>query len=626
MRPALGLAMVLGLGLPAAQAATVSSARLADLLQAEFSECAFSPAQAAVAQRQSILVPMVDGVRLAVDIYLPKGATSAARVPTLYTATRYGRSERGGDLTENQKRWIASGFALVNADVRGTGASFGQWYIPYSPQEAKDIGALARWIAQQSWSNGKVVMTGNSYPGTTPLLAVAYGSPPITAIAPKFSDFDMYTDLLWPGGVAAEDLIVTWGRAVRAMDLNDGRAPGGGTQTSVRPVDGPDGEALLEAAVKEHRINPWSFENAAQELTFNDQSTNHTQGSTIRDGGVYTHREAIERSGVPIFGWGSWLDSGIAQGMLNRFMNLSNPQLSIIGPWTHGARVNANPFDLAAALDPSVEMQQQMVFCYLQRFARDDRPPPAHEHVLIYYTLGEDRWKRTEVWPVAGAHQVRYYLDAEHSLSIHNPMRKGRDTYKVDFDVTAGPDNRWATQAGRPRIDYGDGSQADRRLLVYTSESLPEDMEVTGQPVVTLQVASTHTDGNVFVYLEDVGSDGRVTYVTEGQLRALHRKLSDQTPPYRTTYPYRTFAQKDALALVPGQLARLTFQLQATSVSFKAGHRLRIAIAGADKGTFLRIPSSDQGEVTLSVARGGHSASFIDLPVVPVSARQPAGQ
>jgi len=64
------------------------------------------------------------------------------------------------------------------------------------------------------------------------------------------------------------------------MDLNEGGALGGGTQTSVRPVDGPDGEALLAAAVKEHRINPWSFENAAQELTFNDQSTNHTQGST----------------------------------------------------------------------------------------------------------------------------------------------------------------------------------------------------------------------------------------------------------------------------------------------------------------------------------------------------------
>jgi putative CocE/NonD family hydrolase len=134
--------------------------------------------------------------------------------------------------------------------------------------------------------------------------------------------------------------------------------------------------------------------------------------------------------------------------------------------------------------------------------------------------------------------------------------------------------------------------------------------------VITLEVASTHKDGNFIVYLEDVSPDGRVTYVTEGQLRALHRKLSNETPPYRTTYPYRTFARKDALPLVPGRLATLTFQLQATSVLFTAGHRVRIALAGADKGTFLRIPSADQGDVTLHVARGGSSSSFIDLPVV----------
>lgn len=604
-------------GLPLTEAHAVdSAARLADLLPPEIRECSFASAQAAAAERQSIHVPMADGVRLAVDIFLPKGAIPAAGLPTLYTATRYWRSERGSELTESQKRWIASGFAVVNADVRGTGASFGQWYLPYSPQEAQDVGFLAQWIAKQPWSNGKVVMTGNSYPGTTPLLALAYGSPAITAIAPKFADFDMYTDLLWPGGVVAEDLIVTWGRAVREMDLNGGGKFGRGDQASVRPVDGADGEALLEAAVKEHQINPWSFENAARDITFNDESSSQTHGLAIRDGGVYTHRETIERSGAPIFGWGSWLDSGIAQGLLNRFTNFSNPQLTIIGPWTHGARANANPFNLEAALDPPDEMQQRMVYCYLKRFALDDRPAASAERMLLYFTLGEDRWKRTEVWPLPGTHQMRYYLDARRTLSARHPAVKGRDTYKVDFDASAGPDNRWATQAGHPRIDFGDRAEADRRLLVYTSEPLSGNMEVTGQPVLTLQVASTQTDGNFIVYLEDVDPNGRVTYVTEGQLRAIHRKLSSETPPYRTTYPYRTFARKDALPLIPDRVATLTFQLQAISVLFKARHRVRLAIAGADKGTFLRIPSPDRGAVTLDVSRGGHNPSFIDLPVV----------
>jgi hypothetical protein len=126
-------------------------------------------------------------------------------------------------------------------------------------------------------------------------------------------------------------------------------------------------------------------------------------------------------------------------------------------------------------------------------------------------------------------------------------------------------------------------------------------------------VASTATDGNFFVYLEDVMPDGKVIYVTEGMLRALHRKLSSTPGPYKTTYPYRTFMKKDGAPLVPGQDATLTFQLIPTSVLFKHGHRIRISIAGADKDTFLRNPA--QGDVTITVHRGG--ASFIELPTVP---------
>ena len=42
-------------------------------------------------------------------------------------------------------------------------------------------------------------------------------------------------------------------------------------------------------------------------------------------------------------------------------------------------------------------------------------------------------------------------------------------SYKVDFEATTGEANRWATQVGAPRIDYGDRSQADTRLLTFTS-------------------------------------------------------------------------------------------------------------------------------------------------------------
>jgi hypothetical protein len=552
---------------------------------------------------------MADGVRLAVDIYLPKPMAREAKLPTLYTATRYWRAAKGDPLSPTQMSWVAQGYAVVNADVRGTGASFGQWYIPYSPQEARDVGYLANWIARQAWSNGKVVMTGISYLGTTALMGPAYGEPAIKAVAPIFSDFDMYTDLIWPGGVPAVGLITKWGDLVHQLDMDV--QPGG-----VRPVDGPQSEQWLAQAVKGHSENA-DFARAAYDISYKDQRLHEFDGLSIGDGGVYNLQARIERSGVPILGWGSWLDSGIAQGLLNRFMTWSNPQITIIGPWTHGAAANVDVFNPDDALEPAESTQDRMVFCFLNHFVRStaSRPISSHRKILFYFTMGQEEWHRTYVWPIPGAQQTTLYLEANHSLSRTKPTMQGRNVYHVDFEASAGAANRWATQAGGPRIDYGNRALEDRKLLTYTSAPLVHELDITGQPVITLRAASDRTDGNFFVYLEDVAPDGKVTYLTEGVLRARDRKVSTNKPPYDTTYPFHSFTAEDARPLVPGSAVSLVFPLEATSVLLRPGHRIRIAIAGADTASFSRIPA--EGSATMSVFSGGLHPSRLELPVVP---------
>lgn len=573
-----------------------------------FTSCPFPQQPNVSYSRKSIYVPMQDGVRLAIDIFLPKNISQGARLPTLYMATRYWRAHRGAPLQPNEQQWLAQGYAVVNADVRGTGASFGQWHIPYSPHEARDIGYLANWIARQPWSDGKVVMTGNSYSGTTALMAPAYGAPAIKAVAPKFSDFDLYTDLLWPGGVAAEQLDTLWGDLVHKLDLDE--MPGG-----VRPVDGRQGKALLAQAVKGHVR--YGFTDVYRDITYKDQRLSRYAGLSMGDAGVYNLQTRIMRSGVPIFGWGSWLDSGIAQGLVNRFMTWSNPQLTIIGPWTHGAAANVDVFNPKGPLDPTVSEQNHLIFCFLNHYARDAKSPnplSVHKKILIYFTMGEEKWKTTYVWPIPGTQHRKLFFAADQTLAEHRPVAEGRDVYQVDFNASTGPDNRWTTQVGLPGIDYGDRAREDQRLQTYTSSPLRHDWEITGQPVITLRAASNRTDGNFFVYLEDVSPDGKVTYLTEGELRAIDRKLSAGRPPYRTTYPYRSFSEKDAEPLRRGEFASLVFPLEATSVRIRAGDRLRVAIAGADKG-FVRVPA--QGGARITILRGGPVPSFIELPIVP---------
>jgi putative CocE/NonD family hydrolase len=128
----------------------------------------------------------------------------------------------------------------------------------------------------------------------------------------------------------------------------------------------------------------------------------------------------------------------------------------------------------------------------------------------------------------------------------------GADEYTVDWTATIGDATRWHTGLMRTDVVYPDRAEEDVKLLTYTSAPLETDVEITGSPIVTLYVASTETDGAFHVYLEDVTPDGRVTYITEGILRAIHRAESSRAPE-----PSHSFERADAEPLVPDEVATL---------------------------------------------------------------------
>lgn len=46
---------------------------------------------------------------------------------------------------------------LVNLRTElNAGASYGQWRVPWSPEQREDSVEIIDWITSQSWSNGKV--------------------------------------------------------------------------------------------------------------------------------------------------------------------------------------------------------------------------------------------------------------------------------------------------------------------------------------------------------------------------------------------------------------------------------------------------------------------------------------
>jgi hypothetical protein len=209
----------------------------------------------------------------------------------------------------------------------------------------------------------------------------------------------------------------------------------------------------------------------------------------------------------------------------------------------------------------------------------------------------------------------RLYLAEGQGLSERPPAAaQGSDEYRVDFTATSGITNRWYTQLGGVDVVYGKRGEQIAKLLSYRSEPLSRAMEITGHPVVTLWVRSSHEDGAFYVYLDAEAPDGRIVYLTDGQLRALHRKVSRKRPPYRVWEPYRSFERADGAPLVPGQVAELSFGLHPTSALIPEGWRLRLSIAGHDADNFARVPA--EGNPLIAVERNRVRASHVELPVV----------
>ncbi|MFN8581338.1 MAG: CocE/NonD family hydrolase [Gemmatimonadaceae bacterium] len=606
------------------------------LLSATARDVGDSSVPSGARRNQALYVTMRDGVRIAIDLWLPPTLAAGQKVPTLIHSTRYVRATAPGPLAriatwfgrytalDPRTRMInAAGYAAVLVDARGSGASTGQRNIEWSPDELADYGEIVDWVVKQPWSNGRVGGWGVSYDGNTAEMLAATGRRAVHAVAPLYDDYDAPVDLVMPGGLFAEGFIADWGAANHALDHNDYCALTGARGVGcfiqkqfvrgIKPVDADRGGHLLDSIVRA-RSN-YDVLREMQQLE-NPRDTFPTSKLSFDAISPFGMRAKVESLATPMLVRVGWLDAGTVNVALGRFLTLRTPQQLEIGPWSHGGGHHVDPFlPDSTPTDPPREAQVAQMLTFFDGFLKDSIATPTHR--VRYYTMNGGGWHTSDHWPPEWLASVRWYFNAAHALTRNPPTdTAGSDAYHVDTTVTTGAQNRWHTQLGGFDVIYPDRAAEDKKLLVYTSAPLEKDVEVTGVPVVWLRASSTHDDGAFFAYLEDVAPDGRVTYVTEGILRARHRKVSTAAPPYVVFGPYHTYAKADAAPLVPGQPADIPFELFATSVRLKAGHRIRLALGGADRSMFAMVPRHDAP--TWTVLRSAAQPSWLELPMKEV--------
>ncbi|HEY4464503.1 MAG TPA: CocE/NonD family hydrolase [Streptosporangiaceae bacterium] len=580
---------------------------------------------------QSLYVPMPDGVRLAVDVWLPAGTAAGARLPTVLEADRYWRSRAyTGGITNDPNYsiatpWTSRGYAYVFADLRGTGASFGTVTAELGRAMIADVGSLSDWIAAQPWSDGRVGTTGVSYAGDAAMLSLALRNHHITAAAPISYDFDPYEDLLRPGGILIQPRVAPFATLLSILDDAHGTtcatsaetqqicAGYGLTGASPKPVGGPDGPALLAAARAGHYGNA-NLIDYALAAPYRDDVVGAQSWPSASTG---TERAAIQAGGVPILTCAGWLDAGTANGVLSQFTSLSNTQDDWIGPWSHGQGYLADPFQASRLLTRAEHQQlNDEVYAFFDQHVKDSRPPGGGR-LLHYYTLNEGRWRTTTRWPVAGTRTRTLYLAGGHTLAWQSPA-PGADRLTLDPTAGTGALDRWNTNLTGQAVVYPDRAAADRKLLSYTSPPLRRATRVTGLGRVSLTVTGDHgaADGALYAYLEDVQPGGHVTYVTEGELALTDRATIPRhdNPAWRKLRTPRTYSRSSATPFPAGERQQVSFDLLPTSVLFRPGDKIRMTIAAASPDSFQLLPAS--GQATYTIGHGGPAPATLQLPVV----------
>ncbi|HMQ00381.1 MAG TPA: CocE/NonD family hydrolase, partial [Cyclobacteriaceae bacterium] len=134
---------------------------------------------------QKVMMPMRDGVRLATDIYRPKGD---AKVPIVFSRTPYnfntwGDGQMRTRTMEAAYDAVSRGYAYVVQNERGRFFSEGEWDILGTP--LTDGYDAFDWMSKQPWSNGKIGLIGCSSTAEWQMAVASLGHPALAAMVPQ---------------------------------------------------------------------------------------------------------------------------------------------------------------------------------------------------------------------------------------------------------------------------------------------------------------------------------------------------------------------------------------------------------------------------------------------------------
>ena len=531
-------------------------------------------------------IPMRDGVRLFTSVYVPNDRSK--KYPFLMSRTPYSVRPYGADLYKGalgpSARYEKEGFIFVFQDVRGRYMSEGE-FVNMRPHiaskqgkqtdESTDTYDTIEWLlANVRNHNGKVGLTGISYPGFYTSAGMIDSHPALKAASPQAPIADWFWDDMHHHGAFVLPLsfifFSSFGKKRKGPTTESAGRLEMGTPDGYRyfldmgPLKNANGKKYLKG-----------------EIAFWNEMTKHPNYDEFwQSRNILPHLKNVKAAVMVV---GGWYDTEDLYGPLKTYrsvesMNPDTFNMLVMGPWAHGGwRGEGRKLgDAEFGFKTAHTFRDQVELPFFNHFLKGQgqhRLPEA----LIFET-GANRWRRFDAWPPRARAPRKLYVREKGALSFEPTTAEGpaSDDYISDpskpVPYTAEITRGWS----RPYMAEDQRFAARRPdVLVYRSEVLEEDLTLAGPIQANLWVSTTGSASDFIVKVIDVYPDkvpgqkkgakpdrgGQQTLVRAEAFRGRFRESYEKPKPF-----------------TPGEVTKVSFELQDVLHTFKRGHRLMVQI------------------------------------------------
>jgi putative CocE/NonD family hydrolase len=552
---------------------------------------------------KNVAVPMRDGVVLRADVWLPK---AEGRFPALVYRTPYGKEDAPKEWSTFEKLPVR-GYAVVIQDVRGRYTSDGE-FLPYQ-NEGKDGYDTIEWAARQMWSDGNVGTFGLSYPGAVQWLAAVENPPHLKAMVPAMT-FSTPRNFFYSGGLFDG----SWLEWIWMNIAPDARKR--------KKLPGPQtyGEAKAAWKLEMERVEGYlplrDLPDLKKSAPFYYQWLAHAASDPWWDWAEL--RNKYGRVHCAVLNFSGWYDEAYGpdgattnfKGLLAARKGAKYPATrTIIGPWTHGAqdtrKSGEREFGPTAPVD-----YDELVLRWMDHYLKGLDNGVEKEAPVRLFVMGTNAWRDEKTWPLERAQATSLFLAANSADSRIGKLLGAGEKSKAKT-------SSFLSDPAHPVADIYDAYGANdyqalagrQDVLVFDSEPMGQDTEVTGPITAEMYVSADVKDFDLWVRLLDVAPDGTAFNLMSPGLDVLRASWRKETI-------------KPEL-LEPGKIYKLTLDRMLTSNSFLKGHKIRVQISGAFYPHFSRNLQTGESEIVSKESRIGritvhHDAEHASRVVLPI--------